>query len=267
MRSRGGSSEPLGDYFQEGSGKQRRFHLKLEGQVTNQPVRLLQVSDGNFLWTDLKWGAANSNDLRQVWRVDLRRLRGGLAERSADPVRPGEAAADPLNPNQWAGLGGLPMLLESLQTDFDFALPRQMKLLEEPVYAMVGFWKPEQRQALLTSQDGVAETMGLPSRMPHHVLVLLGAKDLFPYRIEYRGVDDPLSAAGIPPDSRYSESSRPLLKLDFKLPQFDVQIPADKFAYDLPQGLEWTDRTVERLEMLRRRREVALAQSKQPPRC
>lgn len=254
--------ESTGHYVQSGHGKNRRFHLRLEGRVTDHPVRLDQVSDGRFLWTDQAWGDVNQLDLRQVWRIDLRRLRKSLANTAASPMRPGEASTDAADPRLWSGLGGAPMLLESLRANFDFALPRQMWLRKQPVYAMVGFWKDELRKDLLVSPKDKTNVNSLPSRMPHHVLVVIGAADLFPYRVEYRGADDPLSSATLSPDARYGESARPLLKLDFMRPKFDGKIASDEFVYTLPQGIDWMDRTTERLEMLRKRQQIAIAQSR-----
>lgn len=255
----GRTVESTGDYWQLGQGRDRQFQLKLQGLVTDDPVRLLQVSNGKFLWTDLRWGEASDVQLRQIWRVDLRRLRKDLSDPQSDQVRPGEASADNLDAGLWASLGGLPMLLESLDANFRFERPRQMLLRKTPVYAMVGFWREDQRETLLQDSD-TADT-GLPSRLPHHVLVAIGASDLFPYRVEYRGADDPLSAAGLTADKRYGESGRPLLRLDLVQPRYDVSIPDEAFAYTLPEGVDWMDRTTERLEMLRRRREVAVAQA------
>lgn len=250
-----------GRYLQTGSGAARQFSLRLEGRVADDAVRLWQVSNSRFLWTDLKWGAASEEGLRQVWRIDLRRIKKSLGD-PQQSIAAGQAAASLRAPGQWAGLGGLPMLLESLETNFDFALPRKMTLRKQPVYAMVGFWKPNRRDRLLHQADAKQQPDAppLPSRMPHHVLVVIGARDLFPYRVEYRGAQDPLSAASVPPDRRYGESARPLLKLDFERPRFDVAIAEEQYDYQPPDGVDWMDRTSERLEMVQTRQALALAE-------
>lgn len=263
----GRTVESTGGYLQQGQGHDRRFSLRLVGRVTDEPVRLWQVSNGKWLWTDLAWGETNDVQLRQVWRVDLRRLRKELAAPQADQVRPGEAAVDTLDPNLWAGLGGLPMLLKSLDANFRFELPRKMVLWQNvPVYAMVGYWREDRLADLLGDSETAAQpTDAPPARMPHHVLIALGASDLFPRRIEYRGGSDPLSAAGLPPDQRYLYTSeQPLLRLDLKEPNFQAAFDAEVFEYAAPHGVDWMDRTSERLAMLRHRREVALAQAGRP---
>ncbi|TWT77852.1 hypothetical protein Pla123a_16500 [Posidoniimonas polymericola] len=263
----GRTIESTGGYLQQGQGQGRRFSLRLVGRVTDEPVRLWQVSNGKWLWTDLAWGEANDVQLRHVWRVDLRRLRKELADPQTEQVKPGEAAVDSLDPNLWAGLGGLPMLLKSLDANFRFELPRKMVLWKNvPVYAMVGYWKEDRLAELLGDAASGTPTPGTPpARMPHHVLIALGASDLFPRRIEYRGGTDRLSAAGVSPDQRYLYTSdQPLLRLDLKEPNFQADFDPEVFEYAAPHGVDWMDRTSERLAMLRHRREVAVAQASNP---
>ncbi|MCA9239107.1 MAG: hypothetical protein KDA37_02855 [Planctomycetales bacterium] len=259
--------ESTGEYLQVGQGQERRFRWRLQGRVTDEPVTLDQVSDGESLWTDLAWGEASEASLRRVWRVDLRSLRKSLAQPAAENVRPGEAAAAPLDPNMWASLGGLPMLLESLKTNFDFAQPRSMYYKNQPVYAMIGFWKKEQRDRLLETEDGAGAepTERYPARLPHHVLVAIGVSDLFPYLVEYRSAEDALSQATLSVDDRFRESRRPMLKLELKPPRFDVEIDANNFAYKPPPDVNWMDRTAERLAMLKSRQRVALMLSRRSP--
>lgn len=261
--------ESAGDYQQVGQGQERRFRWRLQGRVTDDPVTLNQVSNGNFLWTDLAWGEASEVSLRRVWRVDLRSLRKNLAKPTADSVRPGEAAAAPLDPNMWASLGGLPMLLESLKTNFDFAQPRSMYYKNQPVYAMIGFWKEAQRDRLLARDaEDLSEEQPVnryPARLPHHVLVAIGATDLFPYLVEYRSVNDALSQASLRVDDRFRESQRPMLKLELKPPRFDVDVNVASFEYAPPPGVDWMDRTAERLAMLQGRQRVALRLSSRSP--
>lgn len=250
-----------GDYHQTGSGRSRKFSLELKGKVTDDPIVLRQVSDSRFLWTDMKWGAVDEDGLRQVWRVDLRRVQNRLAQETSDPAQPGQAAVEAFHPRLWAGLGGLPMLLESLEANFDFEQPFQMELRGQPVFATVGFWKEDRRQALLAKRDGAPATTALPSRMPHHVLVVIGAADLFPYRVEYRGPDDPLSAASLPSERRYGSSQRPLLQLNFMQPRFDASPQPDTFVYKPPADVVWMDRTNQRLKVLEKRRVAEIART------
>lgn len=259
--------ESIGHYRQLGRGDARRFSLLLQGRIHPSGVRLWQVSDGRFLWTDLAWGEPESVSRRQVWRVDLRRVRADLQEGQAPPVAPGGAQAQAPQVESWGALGGLPMLLESLRGGFDFQTPRRMSLRNEPVYAMLGRWKPWRRAALSEGEPTEAEGGGLAfgMRSPHHVLVALSARTLLPCLIEYRGEHDPLASPGLAEDARYHESQAPLLRLDFTNPRFDPRVADADFAYAPPDGVAWEDLTGQRLRLLKARRELAVASAPSPP--
>lgn len=253
--------ESAGNYCQSGRGESRKFLLELQGRVGDSQARLLEVSDGRFLWTDMAWGLADDVQRRDVWRVDLREVRKRLGQDPVEGVDPGQAHADAIDPRLWAGLGGLPTLIESLHVNFEFSAPRQMRLRDEKVYALIGYWKPERLAALLGEDAPSGAAPDPPERIAHHVLVVIGQRDAFPYRVEYRSQSDPLSADGLEEDARFVESKRPLLKLDLLEPQFNAQIAKEeeKFEYAPPQSHDWVDRTSDRLSALRNRRALSLA--------
>lgn len=261
--------ETSGHYLQKGRGDARQFSLLLQGRIGGSSARVWQVSDGRIHWTDIAWNADRSPDRRQVKRIDLRKVRRELYPGADDEFRPapGDAAINSASAAAWFELGGLPMLVGSLAEKFDFGAPRQMYLRNAPVYTMIGHWKPAQRQALLTSvaNDNAKEAKDaqqppeakrLPERMPDHVLIAVGMKDLFPHLIEYRGPSDPLSARGLAEDNRFRQSTGPMFKLDFLRPRFDDELEgaiSDRhFAYELPEGVPCKDVTSQRIALIDR---------------
>ncbi|MEM9184967.1 MAG: hypothetical protein AAGB00_00555 [Planctomycetota bacterium] len=255
-----------GDYLQQGSGDDRRFRLWLKGRVGSSTCRVWQVCDGRFVFTDLAWDGAQSTAAgaaspgRQVLtRVDLARVRERFrrGERRGSPA-PGSAAADLVRPGYWAGQGGLPMLVGALADNFDFGAPRQMYLRNEPVYAMIGRWKAARKRKLLTPPPGAdaadpgkpRDPVAAPPRMPHHVLIAVGARDSFPHLIEYRGHADPLSAGALADDVRFVESAAPLLRVDLLAPRFGEPIAAEMFVYREPEGVDFYEATDERLRLV-----------------
>ncbi len=254
--------ETSGAYRQSGLGDRRKFSFVLQGRIGGATTRVWQVCNGRYLWTDTAWDATSSPGRRQLKRIDLADVRERVRSRSGPQhdLTPGSAAPEAINPHQWVTLGGLPMLVGALAEKFDFGTPRQMSLRNEPVYAMIGRWKPAQRDALLSPpQDDQAKAdpkegaLALPERMPHHVLVAIGARDLFPHLIEYRSVTDPLSTASIVEDARFRQSASPLLKMDFLKPRFNVPVDPQHFVYQKPEGIDFSDQTEQRIAMLEAR--------------
>ncbi|MGL4511727.1 MAG: hypothetical protein ACRCT8_01440 [Lacipirellulaceae bacterium] len=245
--------ETQGDYRQAGSGPDRRFYSLAQGRLADRAARLVRVSDGRFLWTDLWWGENPQDASHSVTRVDLRRLRKELVTgRVEDDPEPGEASATLADASEWARLGGLPTVLASLEERFDFGPPRLMELRGRRVAAMVGRWDKAKRVALFGDAP-------LPSRAPHHAVVALDEETLFPLLVEYRAKDDPLSARGLPDEARLVGSRRPMLKIDYLNPRFDEPLEADAFAYSPPADVRWQDDTERELRLLRERRPVVAA--------
>ncbi|MEN1680385.1 MAG: hypothetical protein AAGJ46_12400 [Planctomycetota bacterium] len=245
--------ETHGEYLQQGFGDDRRFRTVLQGRIGGAAVRLWQVCDGRFVFTDLAWagnaaeGEPPRPERRSVTRVDLRRVR-----REVDPAiganpAPGAAVPDAFATRSWLGVGGLAMLLGELGENFRFETPRQMTLRNQPVYTMIGHWRKDRLNALLTPEGPAAgpspEPVPHPSRLPHHVLVAIGATDLFPRLVEYRGLDDPLSADGRTIGDRLHESRDPLMRIDLLRPRFDQMTSDNAFAPPTLDGVDFRDDT------------------------
>lgn len=264
-----------GGYLQQGRADRRQYSLLLQGRIGPTTTRLWQVCTGRWLWTDLAWdgtgGAGKDAGRRTVKGIDLGLVREKLKRDgySGEDLSPGQARAEMIHPELWSGMGGLPMLVGALNENFNFGTPRQMSLRNKRVYATVGHWKPDRLAKLLRkptseeeshadkeeSQTATAE-LQLPDRMPHHVLVAIGADDLFPHLIEYRSGSDSLSVANLQEDALFRESQTPLMKLDFMQVRFNTPIPPDRFVYNPPEGGNWHDATDKRVTQIQRRLRV-----------
>jgi hypothetical protein len=259
----------VGSYWQQGSGEALRVRLEL--QIAGQDARLLQVSNGRFLWTERRLATG-----RFVTRVNLRQLRAdpALTPASLEHVEPGEATWTTLQPELIAHCGGLPSLLAALGENFSFLPPQAMRLAADPaagsqptsipVFAVVGHWKPEKLSALVgeteSNTDGAQPltVSGLPDRLPQEVLLLVGQADLFPYRVEYRRLDTPLTSRANAQLGPYQLSANPMVVVELSDVAFDVQIAAGQFDYS-PGDADWVDLTADVLERLHRERKTEVA--------
>jgi hypothetical protein len=260
----------IGGYWQQGSGEDLRVRLELE--VTGaQETSLVQVSNGRFLWSDVKLPTG-----RSINRLDLRQLRSDSLQAATElaAIQPGQATWSPVRPELTAYAGGLPTLLASFAESFTFLPPQAMRLkldpplvsqsVSLPVFATVGHWRPA-RLDEITEKAAGSKANGsskprhsekLPARLPQEVLLIVGQADLFPYRIEYRQASSavPLTA-GESTTAPYQLSSLPLLQLEFSNVSFNTPIAASQFDYS-PGDAQWNDRTTEQLQKLRRDRQV-----------
>jgi hypothetical protein len=260
----------VGGYWQQGSGEDLRVRLEL--QVTGaQETSLLQVSNGRFLWSDLKLPTG-----RSITRLDLRQLRSDSLQAATElaAIQPGQATWSPVRPELTAYAGGLSALLASFAESFTFLPPQAMRLkldpplvsesVSLPVFATVGCWKParltEMTAKVAGSKSGKSRRAErLPSRVPQEVLLIVGQADLFPYRIEYRRSSNTPAAAADAATTPYQLSAVPLLQLEFSDVSFDTPIAASQFDYS-PGDTQWNDRTTEQLQKLRQQRQFGVAE-------
>ncbi|QDT69506.1 hypothetical protein MalM25_24450 [Planctomycetes bacterium MalM25] len=229
----GAAVHTQGVYHQSGGGDERKFLLEVTGELAGAPTRLLRLSDGQFLWTDLAWGHDPSHPERSVTRIDLREVRQLITKAGAN------ASLD------WSRFGGVPMLLAGLDEAFTFGPPHRMHFRGDTVLAMVGRWRESRRGQLV-------EGGTLPRRAPQHVVIALSEADSFPRLIEYRDARDPLSDEGMPDESMLRPSTKPLLKIE--LARRPIRAPHDPrlFAYRASDD-NWVDRTDRELRLLRDR--------------
>jgi hypothetical protein len=94
--------------------------------------------------------------------------------------------------------------------------------------------------------------------LPQEVLLLVGQADLFPYRIEYRQLETPVTPNGEGLPIPFQLSVHPLVVLEMSDVLFDSPIDAGQFDYT-PGDADWVDQTAGLIERLRRQRQEQVA--------
>lgn len=270
--------EGRGEYLQQGRGTHRHVRWLLESQHDGVRASLLQSTNGRFLWTDRHIATG-----RLIERVDLWQVRRMSKLRSEDATTTSENASAPFLPQLTSSFGGLPMLLESLRTHFEFTAPgtfrapEHLNLGAQPVIGLIGRWRPESLASIVADVSDVPReqissevlrnrlerqlaSRDLPTRLPLNVLVLLGQNDLFPYLIEYRAAEDQLADADSPLEALFQLSREPLARLEFYDVVFDREISTVEFIYSPPDEPDWYDRTDQYVDRIERRQAVQIAQ-------
>jgi hypothetical protein len=195
-----------GDYWEERSGPFPKVRMELKMPLGDKTGAMVQICNGRFLWTYRRL-----IDDEKLECVDLQRVAAAL----------GTAALPPSESPIFGtiGAGGLGGLLRELRRNFRFELDRQTELLGVPVSVLRGRWQPERLATLLPEQkdaivQGKQPKYGkLPRHLPTSVVLMLGARDLFPYRIEYRRDDaEPASDQG----QQFSDSGRTMVSIQLE---------------------------------------------------
>ena len=188
-----------------------------------------QLCDGKHLWIHQELLGKTT-----LSRIDVSRVRLALDEHPP--------AAVGANPSQGFPLGGLPRLLQSLETSFHFTSASESQLDRVPVWTIEGRWTPEKLAELLPDQKekilaGKGADVGkLPEQIPDRVILMVGRDDLFPYRIEYWR-----HSAGNA-KSPIEEADKLLVVMELFEVQFGAPIDDRQFVYK-PGDLEYADQT------------------------
>lgn len=183
-----------------------RFELKM--QLQDEVSRMLEVCDGEFLWTtrDLK----NGDPSPLFNKVDVKRV---LAARPSA----GQGGAIPR-----LALGGFSRFIQSLRQGFAFHEVTEDFLGDLPVYRLHGVWKPAQLVQFLPEQKAAIEAgqggdlRKLEPHVPDEVFVYLGQEDLFPYRVEFRRNGEPL--------------------VNCEVSELQINVPIDKTQFQFDPG-------------------------------
>lgn len=218
-----------GSYFQQQSGGGLLLRVELKIQVGSEVTSLLQVCDGQYLWTYQR-GVQNQGRLS---RVALVRVAQALDEAGEMP-RPGRVG-------KWLGLGGLPRLLRGLLAAFHFVAVEEAQLDRRPVWRLRGHWKPEQVARFLdvpgkARPGGPIDANKLPPHLPDQVFVYLDRENLLPLQVEY------LRSGATASDRDASPPDRVLVAMELFEPAFNVPIDPRQFIYN-PGTQEFTDQT------------------------
>lgn len=205
-----------------------RFELRL--QINEEVHSLLDVCDGRYLWQYRKL-----REDQTLTRLDLQRVAEVMENMGRMP-QPGEVGL-------WPGAGGLAKLLGGLQGSFDFVTCEPTQLRQQlRAWKLQGYWRREKLLRLLPKQEkairegGAIDISKLPDHVPDHVVLFLGADDLFPYRIEYRRQANPKQ---VDP----GQGDGPLLAaIDFFEVSLNTPIDPARFFYS-PGNLGFIDQT------------------------
>jgi len=230
-----------GKYWQRGVGNQRVTRWEMQTQVAGQPASYVQVFDGTHLWTDRTLPSG-----RTVHRLDVGRLQSRLRTATVNARLPqAKAPWDPLLAEA-AGQGGLTELLADLLQRYTFAPPRTVQLNGLAVYALVGQWRRTELEKLWPELATAESTASWPRQLPHHVLLLAGKNNLFPYVIEHRRVADASLAASAVGDRPARD---PLVRYELFEVQFAAAMDDSLFEFK-PGDVQWSDETTLVLERL-----------------
>lgn len=233
-------AEPLsgaGEYWQQGVGNTRRTCWRWKTMVAGEPATFCQILDKDHqLWTDSRLPQ------RTVTYVKVSNVRRDLEAARASGQ--GGAGGDPQQLELLAR-GGLSQLIAELRRCFEFGPPQSATVEGRAALAVVGRWRPEALAREWPSLKADAPA-GWPAPLPHHVAIVIGEKDLFPYVIEYRrGADAGLANA---PGAQIAGS--PLARYEFH--NVDYTATKREQLFEFPStDVEWKDITSEVVERLR----------------
>jgi hypothetical protein len=168
-----------GQYLQKNVESGPLLRLELKVQIGEQLTSMQQICDGRFLWIRRELPGGTT-----LGRVHLDRIRDAIRQTAREPLSD--------STTNWMALGGLPRLLAGLDENFHFGPASSAQLGDTSVWITEGHWKTEKLSEMLPDQKDVIaagrrpDLMRLSPHLPTSVLVVLGQRDLIPYRIEYR---------------------------------------------------------------------------------
>jgi hypothetical protein len=217
-----------GNFWQLGTGPQRVTRWEMQTQVADKAASYVQVFDGRYLWTDRLLPSG-----RQVHRLDVGNLKARLRSNSSESPSP-SGWEDLLHGAEFRG--GLSQMLADLLRRYHFDPPRPTQLNGFAVEALIGQWRPEQFAGLCPIQD---EDQAWPAQLPHHVLVLVGTSNLFPYVIEFRRADDADLAGNL---VGLKPTHDPLVRYEVFEVRFADAIDSTVFQFK-PGDVDWSDET------------------------
>lgn len=219
-----------GEYAQ-GPIHSRLLRYEIRMKVGERIVNLLQVCDDRYLWI-----SKQLEHEPEIQRVEIDRVLGALERQVAAQPAGAFGAA---NLHQAIAIGGLGQLLASLRKDFQFYDATKSQLGDVPVYVVSGKWKSEALGGFAASQPKAAKPGGamlLRPHVPNRVMLFLGVDDLFPYRIEFRSIDEGAGEGGA------AAADELLLAVEFFEVQINVPLEERLFQF-APGSRPYTDVT------------------------
>jgi len=228
-----------GKYWQRGTGNQQVTRWEMQTQVAGKTASYIQVFDGNHLWTDRTLPSG-----RRVHRLDTGRLQSRLRITNASSDNLKSEAEWDTELAMAIGQGGLAEMLADALRRFTFAQPRPSQLNGLAVKALVGQWRRDELEKLWPELAEGGDSPIWPKQIPHHMLLLIGQNNLFPYVVEHRRVDDAQLAASAVGDRPTHD---PLLRYELFEVQFAAAMEDSLFEFK-PGDVQWSDETALVLE-------------------
>jgi hypothetical protein len=169
-----------GLYEQAGLGEDQRFRFESSLTVGDDTYSLLEVCDGLAFWSYQK----NADLAPTVHRVDARRVRAALAPAQGQQ---GQSVTSEAITHQ---LGGVQRTLSLIRERFRFAAVEPSEIDGMPIWRIEGRWdRDELVRAVPELKDHPADAPippeALPKGLPWSVVLSLGKRELFPFRIEW----------------------------------------------------------------------------------
>lgn len=204
----------------------RLLRLELKMKVGDTEGSLLEVCDGQVLWTRHSIGKETPTETRRnvTQILDAASKHGGIPAHML--------IAD-------LGLGGVPALLASFERVMRFNGIRQETLRNHPVDVIQGTWAElVAKRWQIPGQQPSNPAAPLPAFIPDLARIYLDRESGFPHRIMY--------LKKIPG----KDTLRPLLTLDFLDVALNQPIDKTEFDYSPPSGIKVQDLTPIYLQQL-----------------
>ena len=169
-----------GRYLQRGQGTDRQTRFEMRLAMGNLVSHHLRIHNGRFIVT--RFRTPTSNSMARV-DIDVARAELGIDEINATT----SSVSDAMQMGT-----GLLALVQGLESEFEFGVPRRERWEEEEVLVVVGRWRPEslrKRFGIDPRAIGDGELGDqIPEPVPTHVELVVGTDPqlpFFPYRIEF----------------------------------------------------------------------------------
>ena len=216
-----------------GTSSQRRTAAKRRKKRRDDRSMMLQVSDGQILWTLWQTG-----DEPHVTRRDIQEIVRAAEGNERIPDHQLLASL---------GVGGIKALLAALQESIQFTAAAETTVDDEPFVVIQGKWNERNRALLARGQDSERP---LPAYVPDYVRIYLDRDTLFPRRLLY--------LKRHPTEKKV----RPLVSLDLSEIVLNGDVDPKLFRFVAPDGVKPEDETQQYIERIRQIAEGQAAAAK-----
>jgi hypothetical protein len=226
-----------GEYWQQGVGNTRRTCWQWKTLLGDEAATFSQIYDREgCLWTDVRLPE------RTVTCVDVKDVRRALGMAGANGQGRAGGGVQQL---ELLARGGLSQLVAELQRSFDFGPSAETTVDGHAALAVLGQWR---REALARDWPALAPTATAdwPAHVPHHVVVVVGAVDFFPYVVEYRRASEAALAEAAPSET----AADPLGQYAFYAVDYATPMREERFTFPA-NDVDWRDVTGAVIERLR----------------